>query len=154
MESLALPRHHNSSRFLRDATLELVEQGRAHDGAGEVQQGLVGLVGIGFEVHLARIEHGQLVAEAPVVPARLQPEARAADGGLGEGDVLVQRRMLVATRRLDRRDDLARDAQLREVAERGLAVGPEVADRLVEADQALLDQVVGVAAPDDADAGE
>jgi hypothetical protein len=56
--------------------------------------------------------------------------------------------VLVAGRRLHRGDDLARDAELREVAERRLAVGPEVADRLVEADQALLDQVLAVA-PDE-----
>ena len=54
--------------------------------------------------------------------------------------------MLVARRRLDRGDDLARDAQLREVAEARLAVGAVVADRLVEADEALLDEVVAVAA--------
>jgi hypothetical protein len=52
--------------------------------------------------------------------------------------------VLVAGRGLHGRDDLARDAQLREVAERGFAVRPEVADRLVQADQALLDQVLGV----------
>src|SRR3712207_4584450 len=59
---------------------------------------------------------------------------------------LVQRRVLVAGRRLHRRDDLARDAQLREVAEARLAVAAVVADRLVEPDQALLDEVVRVAA--------
>src|SRR4051794_10431233 len=71
-----------------------------------------------------------------------------ADGGRrrGERDVLVQRLVLVARRRLHRGDDLPRDAQLREVAEARLAVGAVVADRLVEADEALLDQVVAVAA--------
>ena len=59
-----------------------------------------------------------------------------------ERHVVVERRVLVARRGLDRGDDLARDAQLREVAERRLAVGAVVADRLVEADEALLDQVV------------
>ena len=63
-----------------------------------------------------------------------------------ERDVLVQRRVLVARRRLDRGDDLARDAELREVAEARLAVGAVVAHGLVEADEALLDEVVGVAA--------
>src|SRR5450432_3406609 len=67
-------------------------------------------------------------------------------GGRGERDVLVQRRVLVAGRCLDGRDDLAGDAELGEVAEARLAVGPEVPDRLVEADQALLDEIVGVAA--------
>src|SRR3954470_9995853 len=63
-----------------------------------------------------------------------------------EGDVLVQRRVLVARGRLDRGDDLPRDAQLGEVAERRLAVGPVVAHGLVEADEPFLDEVVGVAA--------
>src|SRR4051794_40271575 len=68
-------------------------------------------------------------------------------GGRGrERDVLVQRRVLVARRRLDRGDDLARDAELGEVAEARLAVGPVVAHGLVEADEALLDEVVRVAA--------
>ena len=40
-----------------------------------------------------------------------------AGGRRGERDVLVQRRVLVARRGLDRGDDLARDAQLGEVAE-------------------------------------
>ena len=62
--------------------------------------------------------------------------------GLAEGDVLVERRVLVAGRGLDRGDDLAGDAELGEVAEARLAVGAVVADRLVEAEQALLDQVV------------
>src|SRR5436305_5305897 len=54
--------------------------------------------------------------------------------------------MLEARRRLDRRDDLPRHAQLRERAERRLLVGTKVAHRLVEADEALLDQVLRVAA--------
>jgi len=54
--------------------------------------------------------------------------------------------VLVARRGLDRGDDLARDAQLREVAEARLAVGAEVADRLVQTDEAFLDEVVAVAA--------
>ena len=62
-----------------------------------------------------------------------------------ERDVAVERRVLVARRRLDRGDDLPRDAELREVAEARLAIGAVVADRLVEADQALLDQIVAVA---------
>ena len=69
------------------------------------------------------------------------------DGGrrLAERHVGVQRRVLVARGRLDGRDDLARDAQLREVAEARLALGAVVPDRLVEAHQPLLDQVVRVA---------
>src|SRR6266480_1548637 len=62
-----------------------------------------------------------------------------------EGDVRVQRRVLEARSGLDRRDDLARHAELGEASERGLLVVPEVAHRLVEADQALLDQVLGIA---------
>jgi hypothetical protein len=54
--------------------------------------------------------------------------------------------VLEARRRLDGGDDLARDAELREAAERRLLVRAEVADRLVEADHALLDEVVAVAA--------
>src|SRR3954452_3725587 len=65
---------------------------------------------------------------------------------LRERHVLVQRRVLVARRRLHRGDDLAGDAELREVAEARLAIGAVVADRLVQADEALLDEVVRVAA--------
>ena len=65
---------------------------------------------------------------------------------MAERHVLVQRRMLEARRRLDRRDDLARDAQFGERAERRLLVGTEVAHCLVEADEALLDQVFRVTA--------
>jgi hypothetical protein len=56
--------------------------------------------------------------------------------------------VLVACGSLDRGDDLARDAELREVAKRRLAVGAVVADRLVEPHESFLDQVVGVA-PDE-----
>src|SRR6478735_8711909 len=81
--------------------------------------------------------------------ARQDPvEGRLAVGRAGrrarERDVLVQRRVLVAGRRLDRGDDLARDAELGEVAEARLAVGPVVADGLVETDEPLLDQIVRV----------
>src|SRR5207253_7918250 len=54
--------------------------------------------------------------------------------------------MLEAGGGLDRRDDLARHAELGERAERRLLVRAEVAHRLVEPDQALLDQVVAIAA--------
>ena len=76
-----------------------------------------------------------------------------AGGRRGERDVLVQRRVLVARRRLDGGDDLARDAELGEVAEARLAIGAEVADRLVEADEALLDEIVGVAAGEEVRGG-
>src|SRR5207245_11558134 len=65
---------------------------------------------------------------------------------VAEGDVRVQRLVLEARRRLDRRDDLAGDAELREAAKRRLLVGAKVPHRLVEADQAFLDQVVRLAA--------
>jgi hypothetical protein len=52
-------------------------------------------------------------------------------------------------RGLDGRDDLARDAQLREGPERGLQVGVVVADRLVEADHAFLDDVLAVRADEE-----
>src|SRR5829696_3590960 len=71
---------------------------------------------------------------------------RGARGRLRERDVLVQRRVLVARRGLHRRDDLAGDAELGEVAEARLPVRPVVPDRLVQADEALLDEVVGVPA--------
>ena len=54
--------------------------------------------------------------------------------------------MLEAGGRLDRRDDLAGDAQLGEAPERGLLVGAEVPNRLVEPDQPFLDEVFRVPA--------
>ena len=63
-----------------------------------------------------------------------------------ERDVAVQRAVLEAGRALDRRDDLARDAELRERAEARVLVDAVVADRLVEADQPLLLEVLAVAA--------
>jgi hypothetical protein len=63
-----------------------------------------------------------------------------------ENEILVQRGVLVARSGLDRGDDLTRDAQLGEVPEAGLTVGPIVPNRFVETDEALLDQIVGVAA--------
>ena len=74
--------------------------------------------------------------------------SRRAGRRRGERHVAVERRVLVARRGLHRGDDLARDAELGEVAERGLAVGPVVPDRLVEPDEPLLDQVVRIA-PDE-----
>src|SRR5206468_3598926 len=71
--------------------------------------------------------------------------AGAARGRAGEGHVAVERRVLVARRRLDRGDDLPGDAQLREVAKARLAVRAVVADGLVEPDQSFLDEVVAVA---------
>ena len=68
------------------------------------------------------------------------------DGVLENETYWFSGRVLVAGCRLDRGDDLARDAQLGEVAEARLAIGPIVADRLVETDESLLDQVVGIAA--------
>src|SRR5262249_36605111 len=67
-------------------------------------------------------------------------------GCVAERDVGVERRVLEAGRGLDRRDDLPCDAELRKAAERRLLVGPEVPDRLVEADQPFLQKVVVVAA--------
>ena len=63
-------------------------------------------------------------------------------GRVAERDVGVERRVLEAGRGLDRGDDLPRHAELGEAAERRLLVGAEVAHRLVEADQPLLDQVL------------
>jgi hypothetical protein len=52
--------------------------------------------------------------------------------------------VLVAGRRLHRGDDLTGDTELGEVAEARLAIGAVVANRLVETEQAFLDQVVGL----------
>ena len=65
---------------------------------------------------------------------------------LAEREVAVERHVLLARGRLDGGDDLPRDAELGEAAERGQAVVAVVADRLVEAEHALLDEVLGVAA--------
>jgi hypothetical protein len=54
--------------------------------------------------------------------------------------------VLVPRGGLDRRDDLSRHAELGKGAERRLLVVPEVAHRLVEADQPLLDEVLTVPA--------
>jgi len=54
--------------------------------------------------------------------------------------------VLEAGRRLDRSDDLAGDAQLGEAPERGLLVGPEVPNGLIEPDQPLLYEVFRVPA--------
>src|SRR5207247_1303150 len=67
-------------------------------------------------------------------------------GGVTEGHVLVERLVLEAGRGLDRRDDLPCHAQLREAAKGRFLVGAEIAYRLVEADQPLLDQVFGIPA--------
>src|SRR5207245_7196866 len=53
----------------------------------------------------------------------------------------------------DCRDDLAGDAELREGPERDLAVLLEVAHRLEEPDEPLLDQVLGFAAGEEVGAG-
>jgi hypothetical protein len=65
---------------------------------------------------------------------------------VAERDVRVERRVLEAGRGLDRGDDLARDTELGEAAERRLLVGAEITHRLVEADQPLLEEIVVVAA--------
>src|SRR4051812_3478245 len=83
---------------------------------------------------------GERVAERALVVAVL------ACRRVAERDVRVERRVLEAGRGLDRGDDLPRHAQLGEGAERRLLVGAEVAHGLVEADEPLLEKVVGVAA--------
>src|SRR5581483_1184373 len=57
-----------------------------------------------------------------------------------------ERGVLVAGGGLDRGDDLAGDAELGEVPEARLPIGPVVPDRLVQPHQPLLDQVVAVTA--------
>ena len=61
--------------------------------------------------------------------------------------------MLLAGRRLDGGDDLAGDAQLGEGPERGLSVVAEVTHGLVQADHALLLDVVEVGANEEVAAG-
>src|SRR5207244_3443296 len=61
-----------------------------------------------------------------------------AGGRMAERDVAVQRRMLEARGRLDGRDDLARDAQLRERAEGRVLVRAVCAHRLEQADLATV----------------
>src|SRR5438105_4359103 len=65
---------------------------------------------------------------------------------MAERHVVVQRVVLEARGRLDRGDDLPRHAELRKAAERRLLVGTEVANRLAKADQALLHEILAVAA--------
>src|SRR6185503_1653457 len=72
-----------------------------------------------------------------------------AGGSLAEGDVRVERGVLVTRRGLDGRDDLPRDAELGEASKRRVLVGPEVPNRLVKADETFLDQILGLAARDE-----
>src|SRR5204862_2934102 len=65
---------------------------------------------------------------------------------VAEGDVGVKGGVLEPGGGLDCRDDLAGHTELREAAERGLLVGSEVPNGFVQADQALLDKVLRVAA--------
>ena len=65
---------------------------------------------------------------------------------MAEAQVGVERHVLLPGGRLDGGDDLPGDAQLGEAAEGGVAAVLVVADGLVQADIALLDQVVAVAA--------
>ena len=76
-----------------------------------------------------------------------------AAAGAGQGDVLVERLVLVPRRRLHRADDLPGDAQLGERPERRLAVGPEVPRRLEQADHPLLLDVVEVGPDEEVAAG-
>ena len=97
-----------------------------------------------------------LTGSKAVGPGRISSIV-VSDSPLAAGDwpketYWFERGVLVAGGGLDRGDDLAGDAELGEVAEAGLAIGPEVPDRLVETDQSLLNQVVGVAA--DQEVGE
>ena len=64
----------------------------------------------------------------------------------GDRQVLVERPVLLTSRRLDGGDDLPCDAELGKGPERRLAVRAEVADRLVEPDHAFLLDVVGIGA--------
>ena len=57
--------------------------------------------------------------------------------------------MLLTCRRLDRRDDLARHAQLGERTERGQAVVAKIADSLVEPDHAFLHDILPISADEE-----
>src|SRR6478672_4191193 len=85
---------------------------------------------LGRDDHHRRLVHRgawQRVAERALAVRVL------AGRGVAERDVGVERRVLEARRRLDRRDDLPRDAELGEAPERRLLVRAEIADGLVEA---------------------
>ena len=81
------------------------------------------------------------------------PSSEAVAGRLAERQVSVERHVLLARGRLDGGDDLPGDAELGEAAEAGQAVVAVVADRLVEAEHALLDEVFGVAAGEEVRTG-
>jgi hypothetical protein len=103
--------------------LQLLRRDDADDGVVDVRAG-------------ERVTEGAV----PVLLAR---------GRVAEGDVGVERRVLEAGRGLDRRDDLPRDAELGEAAERRVLVRAKVAHRLVEPDEPFLDEIVGVTAGDE-----
>ncbi len=86
---------------------------------------------------------GEPASASPSVQSESSSVARRR---VAERDVLVERRVLVPGRGLDGGDDLPGDAQLGERAERRVLVDAVVPDRLVEADEALLDEVVRIAA--------
>ncbi len=74
-------------------------------------------------------------------------------GRTRQRDVAVERRVLAASRRLHRGDDLARHAQLGEGVEARLACGIVVTNRLEQADHAFLDDVVAIGADEEVRTG-
>src|SRR4051812_25748371 len=119
-----------------------------------------GALELGQHAREARHEAVQLLARDHLVdrivgerPRQHLVERRLGVAGGGrrgrERHVLVERRVLVARRRLHRGDDLPRDAELREVPEARLAVRAVVANGLVEPDEPLLDEIVGITADEE-----
>ena len=72
---------------------------------------------------------------------------------LGQRDVGVERLVLLAPCAADRRDELARDADVGEGPERRLLVRLEISDGLVQADHRLLEDVVALGADQEIGAG-
>src|SRR3954468_9022833 len=139
---------------LGDRLVGVAVEVERQDGALELRQ----------DARQARDEAVQLPARDPLVHRVVRHRARKhlVERRLGvtrrrrrrrERDVLVERGVLVAGRGLHRRDDLARDAELREVAEGRLAIGAVVTDGLVEADETFLDEIVPVAANEEVAGG-
>ena len=92
---------------------------------------------------ILRGSSGKRIAEREVGPLVVPRR------GVAERERPVQRRVLVARGGLDRRDDLARDAELGKGPEGRLLLDAVVAHGLVETDEALLHEIIGIATGDE-----